>query len=93
MRLQDRLCKGFWSKKRLTKELGLLNDLARELAKCRQWIERQRLRIEDLEHDGHDATAAVALLSTALQKNLTLHQDYRQRVATRLEQDRSRGIV
>jgi hypothetical protein len=40
---------------KLAKDQGLLADLAREIVKCQQWIEGQRLRIEGLERDGHDA--------------------------------------
>jgi hypothetical protein len=69
---------------KLAKDLGLLTDLTREIEKCQQWIERQRLRIEDLERDGHDTTAAVALLNRVTE-TLIIHQEYRQRV-TRLEQ-------
>jgi hypothetical protein len=77
---------------KLAADLELLADLAREIAKCQQWIERQRLRIEDLERDGHDATAAFALLN-GVKETLIIHQAYRQRVATRLEQDQSRGVL
>jgi len=71
---------------KLAKDLGLLADLAREIAKYQQWIEKQRLRIEDLERNGHDARAAVALLS-GVTETLTIHQEYHQRVAVRLEQN------
>jgi hypothetical protein len=77
---------------KLAKDLGLLDDLAREIVKCRQWIERQQLRIEDLERDGRDVTTARALLNGVTQ-TLILHQEFRQRIATRLEQSRSRGVV
>jgi hypothetical protein len=50
---------------KLAKDLGLLDDLAREIAKCQQWIEKQQLRIADLERDGHDATVAIALLNSS----------------------------
>jgi hypothetical protein len=70
---------------KLAKDLGLLDDLAREIVKCRQWIERQQLRIEDLERDGRDVTTARALLNGVTQ-TLILHQEFRQRIATRLEQ-------
>jgi hypothetical protein len=71
---------------KLAKDLSLLDDLAREIAKCRQWIEKQRLRIEGLERDGHDLTAVIALLN-GVTETLMIHQEYRQRVATRLEQN------
>jgi hypothetical protein len=70
---------------KLAEDLGLLNDRAREIAKCQQWIERQRLRIEDLERDGRDATPAIALLNGATE-TLSIHQEYRQRVATRVNE-------
>lgn len=73
---------------KLAADLALLADLAREILKCQQWIERQRLRIEDLERDGHDATAAIALLNSVTE-SLIIHQEYRQRIATRLEQSPS----
>jgi len=71
---------------KLAADLALLADLAREIAKYQQWIEKQRLRIEDLERDGHDATAAIALLNRVTE-TLIIHQEYRQRVATRLAPD------
>jgi hypothetical protein len=48
---------------KLAKDLGLLNDLAREIAKCQEWIASQRLLVENLERDGHDVTTARALLN------------------------------
>jgi hypothetical protein len=71
---------------KLAADLVLLNDLAREILKYQQWIERQRLRIQDLERDGHDATAATALLNRVTE-TLIVHQEYRQRVATRIERN------
>ena len=73
---------------KLAADLALLADLAREIVKCQQWIERQRLRIEDLERDGHDATAAIALLN-GVTETLMIHQEYRRRVVARLEQNPS----
>jgi hypothetical protein len=70
---------------KLAADLALLNDLAREILKYQQWIERQRLRIQDSDRDGHDATAAIALLNRVTE-TLIVHQEYRQRVATRIEQ-------
>jgi hypothetical protein len=70
----------------LAADLALLNDLAREILKYQQWIERQRLRIQDLERDGHDSTAAIALLN-CVTETLIVHQEYRQRIATRIEQN------
>src|SRR5215470_14283989 len=70
---------------KLAEDLALLADLAREIAKYQQWIEKQRLRIEGLERNGHDARAAIALLS-GVTETLTIHQEYHQRIALRLEQ-------
>ena len=77
---------------KLAKDQGLLDGLAREIEKCQDWIARQRLRIEDLERDGHDATAATALLN-GVTETLVIHQEYRHRVATRLNQDGSRDVL
>jgi hypothetical protein len=77
---------------KLAKDLGLLDDLAREIAKCRRWIEKQQVLVEDLERDGRDVTTARALLN-GVTETLIIHQEYRHLVATRLEQDRSRGVV
>jgi hypothetical protein len=74
---------------KLAADSELVADLAREIVKCQQWIEGQRLRIEGLERDGHDAAPAMALLN-GVRETLTIHQEYRQRVATRLERNRDR---
>jgi hypothetical protein len=51
------------------------------------------LRIEELERDGYDPTAAIALLN-GVTETLIIHQEYLQRVATRLEQgDEPRGTA
>jgi len=70
----------------LAADFGLLADLAREIVKCQQWIERQQLRIEDLERDGHDATAAIALLNRVTE-TLAIYQNYHRRVEARLERN------
>jgi hypothetical protein len=75
---------------KLAADLELLADLAQEIAKCRQWIEKQHGRVAVLERDGRDATASRAMLDSVTE-TLIIHQEYRQRVATRLERDRSRG--
>jgi len=72
---------------KLAGDVALLDDLAREISKCQHWIEKQRLRIEDLEREGHDATAAIALLNR-VRETLIIHQEYRQRAAARIEQTR-----
>jgi hypothetical protein len=71
---------------KLAKDAGLLADLAREIVKCQKWIEKQQALVEDFERDGRDVTTARALLS-AVTETLIIHQEYRQRVATRLEQN------
>jgi hypothetical protein len=48
---------------KLAKDLGLLDDLAREIAKCRRWIEKKQVLVEDLERDGRDVTTARALIN------------------------------
>ena len=70
---------------KLSADFALLDDLAREIVKCQQWIERQRVLVGTLERDRRDPTTARALLN-GLTESLIIHQDYRQRVATRLEQ-------
>jgi hypothetical protein len=73
---------------KLAADFALLEDVAREIANCQQRIDRQRALVEALERCGRDVTTAEALLS-AIMESLILHQDYRQRVATRLDQTRS----
>ena len=69
---------------KLAKDLRLLADLAREIEKCEQWIEMQRLRIENLDRNGHDGTAAIALLNGVTETQI-IHQEYRRRAEARLE--------
>jgi len=71
---------------KLGADFALLDDLSREIVKCQQWIERQRALVGTLERDGRDATTASALLN-GLSESLIIHQHYRQRVATRLQQN------
>jgi hypothetical protein len=77
---------------KLAKDRGLLENLAQAIAKCQQWIAKQQTLVEGLERDGRDVTTARALLN-GVTETLIIHHEYRQRVASRLEQDRSRGIV
>jgi hypothetical protein len=72
---------------KLAADLELLADLAREIAKCRQWIEKQRALVEDLERKGRDVTISRALLNGVVE-TLNIHQQYHQRIATRLERNR-----
>jgi hypothetical protein len=69
---------------KLAKDVGLLGDLAREIVKCQKWIEKQQALVEVFKRDGRDVTTARALLN-AVTESLIIHQEYRQRVATRLE--------
>jgi hypothetical protein len=70
---------------KLAADFALLEDIAREIANCRQRIDRQRALVETLERCGRDATTAKDLLG-AITESFILHQHYRQRIATRLDQ-------
>jgi hypothetical protein len=72
---------------KLAATLELIEDVAREIARCLKLVERQRAVVVALERDGHDVTTAVALLD-GLNDSVTTHQEYHQRVATRLQQNR-----
>jgi hypothetical protein len=73
---------------KLAADVELLKDLAQEIAKGQQRIDRQRALITTLEGNGDDVTTARALLD-GLTESLILYQDYRQRLASRLEQNPS----
>jgi hypothetical protein len=73
---------------KLAADLALLDDLTREIGKCQEWIRNQQARIATSERDGRDVTASRALLK-AVTETLIIHQEYHQRVATRLEQNSS----
>jgi hypothetical protein len=71
---------------KLAADLALLDDLTREIGKCQEWIRNQQARIATSERDGRDVTASRALLK-AVTETLIIHQEYHQRVATRIEQN------
>jgi hypothetical protein len=71
---------------KLAADLELLDDLRREIAKCQEWIWNQQARIATSERDGRDVTASRALLN-GVTETLIIHQEYHQRVATRLKQN------
>jgi hypothetical protein len=68
---------------KLAADLELLDDLRREIAKCQEWIRNQQERIATSERDGRDVTASRVLLH-CVTETLIIHQEYHQRVATRL---------
>jgi hypothetical protein len=70
---------------KLAVDFALLEDVAQEITNCLRRIDRLRALVETLERCGRDVTTAKALLS-AITESLVLHQDYRQRLATRLDQ-------
>jgi hypothetical protein len=70
---------------KLAADLELLDDLRREIAKCQEWIWNQQARIATAERDGRDVTTSRALLN-GVTETLVVHQEYHQRVATRLKQ-------
>lgn len=73
---------------KLAADFELLADVAREITRCQELIENQRALVSTLDGDGRDVTRARALLD-GLTEALIVHQDYHQRVATRLEQNPS----
>jgi phosphoserine phosphatase len=73
---------------KLAADAELLADVGREIARCQELIEKQRALVSTLDGDGRDVTTASALLKN-LTEALSVHRDYNQRVATRLEQNPS----
>jgi hypothetical protein len=72
---------------KLAADLELLADVAQEIVRCQEHIDRQRVLVKTLERDGLDGATARALLN-GLIETLAVHRDYRQRIATRVEQNR-----
>jgi hypothetical protein len=73
---------------KLAGDFETLADVTREIARCQELIEKQRTLVTTLDGDGRDVTTARTLLD-GLTEALIIHQDYHQRVATRLEQNAS----
>jgi hypothetical protein len=76
---------------KLAAEFELLADVAGAIAKCRQRMKKQQVLVEMLESEGRDGVAAAKTLLDGLTDSLILHQEYHQRLAIRIEQNRSLG--
>jgi hypothetical protein len=72
---------------KLAADVGLVDDLEREIAKCDAMIERQQALVAGIEANGGDGAPARILLEAVTEAKF-LHQQYRQRVAIRIEECR-----
>jgi hypothetical protein len=72
---------------KLAADVGLVDDLEREISKCDAMIERQQALIAGIEANGGDGALARTLLEAVVEAKF-IDQQFRQKVAIRIEECR-----
>jgi hypothetical protein len=73
---------------KLAADIELLADIDRHIADGHARIVRQLALVAELQQNGHNGTGEAERLLDAMRDSQDLHNDYRRRVLTKIEQNR-----